>query len=286
MKRPHVQTRNLVITGCSSGIGRATANWMKDRGWRVAATARKDEDIARLRDSGFETIHLDVADPASVDAAAEAITTLFDGVIGGVVSNAAYGQSGAIEDLTRSALADQFEVNVIGMQDFANRFIPAMRKQGWGRIVNISSVLGRVSMPYIGAYAATKFAMEALTDALRVEVTGSGIGVSLVEPGPIATEFRKTAVRMARSNLDIQSGRHADYYREEIERREGASMTPRRFTRPPEAVAEKICHALESSRPKRRYKVTPHAYAGAFMSRFAPPALLDRAAAMMVRTGK
>jgi len=275
MKFPAVRSKNVVITGCSTGIGAATARLLKDCGWNVAATARKARDLKELEDQGFHAIELDIADEASVTESVRSILAVFDGQVGAVVNNAGFGQSGAVEDLTREVLRYQFEVNLIGMQDFTNRFIPVMRRQGWGRIINISSVLGRISLPFMGSYAATKFAMEALSDALRVELFGSGIAVSLIEPGPISTAFRQNAADRARATLKFDEGAHADFYQQEVKRRELQNSKPDFFTLPPEAVAEKICRALNTDSPRTRYRVTIPAYSGEIIRRFAPHSLID-----------
>jgi len=276
MRVPSVQEKKVVVTGCSTGIGAATARVLRDVGWRVVPTARREEDLALLRGEGFEAVALDVADSDSVKQCVQEVLDLFGGRIGGLVNNAGYGQAGAVEDLSREALRRQFEVNVFGMQELTNGFIPAMREQGWGRIVNISSVLGRISVPMMGAYCASKFAMEALSDSLRVELADAGIGVSLVEPGPIESAFRNTAADAAAKSLDTEHSRFSGYYDKEIGRRLKKKKSSNKFMKPPEAVAEKILHALTASNPKARYCVTIPAYLGAWMSRFSPTGLNDR----------
>jgi NAD(P)-dependent dehydrogenase (short-subunit alcohol dehydrogenase family) len=276
MRLPPVQPKHVVVTGCSSGIGAATAALLRDRGWRVVATARKPEDLETLRLSGYATVRLDLADEASVQSAAAEATDLLDGVPGALVNNAGYGQAGAVEDLTRVAMRDQFEVNVLGMQQFTNLFIPPFRQAGCGRIVNVSSVLGRVSLPFNGIYSASKFAMEALSDALRVELRDAGIGVCLVEPGPVATAFRANAVAKAEQNLaGLSHSPHYGLYQKEVARSAGDPQRVRRFTASPEAVARRILHALTAGRPNARYCVTPQAHLGAWMSRLAPDVLID-----------
>jgi NAD(P)-dependent dehydrogenase (short-subunit alcohol dehydrogenase family) len=275
MKASPVLEKNALVTGCSSGIGLATAHVLRDRGWRVIPTARKDEDLARLKADGFEPVRIDVADEASVKEAADRALELFGGRIGAVVNNAGFGQAGAIEDVTRDVLRYQFEVNVFGLQDLTNRLVPTFRKQGWGRIVNISSVLGRVVIPFYGSYCATKYAVEALSDNLRLELHGSGVAVSIVEPGPIISQFRKNAAERASSTLDTQAGTFGSMYEKEIARRIRQQKKPDFFTKPPEAVAEKIVHALESARPRTRYCVTIPAYLGAFAARFVPTSIMD-----------
>jgi len=276
MKFPLIENRTVVVTGCSTGIGLATAELLKARGWRVAATARKPADVESLAGQGFEAVQLDISNEASVAAAAAHVLEVFDGKVGAVVNNAGFGQMGAVEDLSRDVLRYQFEVNVIGLQDLTNRLIPSMRREGRGRIVNISSVLGRVSLPFMGAYSATKFALEALSDAMRVELRGTGIGVCLVEPGPIASAFRENAAGRAKSTLEPENTQHRDYYQKEMKRREMQNQNPDPFTLGPEAVAKKILHAVTSPHPKSRYKVTLPAYGGAMLARLAPDWLLDR----------
>ena len=265
----------VVITGCSTGIGAAAAKRLKAAGWRVIATARKPQDVEALAAAGYDAVALDIADAASTATAADRMLALSGGRVDALVNNAGFGQSGAVEDITRDALRYQFEVNLIGMQDLTNRLLPAMRRQGGGRIVNISSVLGRVSLPYMGVYAATKHAMEAMSDAMRVELRRTGIRVVLVEPGPIATEFRRNAAANARQTLDFASGEHAGLYRQVMARREDPAAKPDPFTLPPEAVACAIERALTDARPKRRYRVTLPAHIGEFMRRFLPDGITD-----------
>ena len=198
MKRyPAVADKVAVVTGASTGIGRATARLLKSRGWRVFPTARSRTDLDLLRGEGFQPVELDLADSDSVEYAAKEVLELAQGAVGAVVNNAGYGQPGALEDLSRAALRKQFETNVIGTLDFTNRFIPVLRTQKSGRIVLVSSVVGRVAVPFLGAYSASKFALEAIGDGLRMELGPAGISVSLVEPGPIKTCFRKRVVSEA-----------------------------------------------------------------------------------------
>jgi len=269
--------RSVLITGCSSGIGLASAREMKTRGWRVFATARKPDDIARLRGEGFESLYLDYAEPAKIAAAAEHVLNATDGKLGALFNNGAYGQPGAIEDLRPEVVRAQFEVNVFGWHDLTCRVIPAMRKEGEGRLVFCSSVLGLVAAPYRGAYCATKFAVEALADALRIELAASGIKVVLIEPGPIATRFLEHALAAYRRNVDLEASPHREIYRARIARlEEGGSQT---FKLGPEAVALKLARALESRNPKRRYYVTVPTYVAALLRRILPDGALDAVAA-------
>jgi NAD(P)-dependent dehydrogenase (short-subunit alcohol dehydrogenase family) len=284
MKIPLVGNRTVLVTGCSSGIGRAAARLLRDRGWTVYPTARTEADLDRLRAEGFDPVRLDMAGEESVAAAAaEALRRAGSAGLGGVVNNAGFGQPGAVEDVSRAAFRRQFEVNLFGMQDLANRLIPAFRRQGWGRIVNISSVVGRIALPFMGAYSATKFAMEALGDAQRVELHGSGVSVSIVEPGPIETAFGDNAARSGRETLRPEASAFGAVYRAKLERVSTRADRREIFRLPPEAVARAIAHALESPRPRRRYAVTVPAILGAWMARALPGAVLDRILLAYVR---
>ena len=277
MKRPTVESKTVLVTGCSSGIGRATADLLRDRGWIVVPTARTKEDLDILLNDGYIPVRLDLADEDSVLTAAEQTLDLFDGRLGGLVNNAGFALAGAMEDVSRDALRHQMEVNFIGVQDLTNRLLPVFRSQGWGRIVNVSSVYGRVAAPLVGSYCASKFALEAATDALRIELWTTGVSVSLIEPGSIITEFRNNAAEFASRHLHAEHSRFGDTYDRKITRKKNRIPTPDFFRKPPSAVADKILHALESGRPRRRYGVTPAATLVAFLRRFAPDALLDAA---------
>ncbi len=283
MKLPPIQYKTVLITGCSTGIGASSARLLKERGWTVIPTARKEADLERLRDEGFDPIEMDMSDSESVARGAEEVLRRTEGRLGGLVNNAGFGQSGAVEDVKREHLLYQFEVNVFGLQDLTNRLLPAMRKQGAGRIVHVSSVVGRVSIPFLGCYSASKFAVEALADAQRVELYGSGVGVILIEPGPIITEFRRTAAQRAEETLDLEKSGKSQFYIEQIQKRLDHQKKANLINKEPEAVAIKIVRALESSRPKRRYAITIPAHLGAFMRRFAPDALVDFVLSRKVR---
>ena len=277
MKRyPWVAEKTAVVTGASTGIGRATARMLKARGWRVFPTARNRTDMELLQGEGFEPVELDLADSDSVAHAAKTVLELSQGKVGAVVNNAGYGQPGALEDLSRAALQKQFETNVIGTLDFTNRFIPALRAQGAGRIVLVTSVVGRIVIPFMGAYCASKFAEEALGDALRLELAPAGISVSLVEPGPIRTNFRRRAVSEAAHGLEMERSVFAKHYARDLTEPERTYKRPTDiFRKPPEAVAKKIVHALESARPRARYPVTGAAWLGDFAARFFPARFKD-----------
>lgn len=268
----------ILITGCSSGIGWASARVMKARGWRVLATARSTLDRERLENElGVESLPLELADAESVAGCAARALARTDGRLDALFNNAAYGQPGAVEDLSADVLRRQFEVNVIGTHALTRAIIPAMRARGQGRIVQCSSVLGVVAGPYRGAYCASKFALEALSDCLRLELAGTGIQVSLIEPGPIRTRFVESALAAARAHIDIEGSVHAARYKAILAGLErGGKQT---FKLEPEAVAEKLIHAVESPRPRARYPVTVPAHAAAVLKRLLPTRWMDLLAA-------
>lgn len=270
--------KTILVTGCSSGIGWTAARMMKDRGWRVLATARRPEDLARLEgELGVEALYLELADASSIAAAAAAALALTGGRIEALFNNAAYGQPGAVEDLTADVLRRQLEVNVIGTHDLTRRLLPAMRAAGRGRIVQCSSVLGLVAAPFRGAYCASKFALEGLSDALRIELAGTGIHVALIEPGPIRTRFVEHALTAAQANIDIAGSVHRARYAALIAGlAAGGKQT---FKLEPEAVVARLIHAVESPRPKARYFVTTPTFAAAFLKRVLPTRLMDVLAA-------
>lgn len=267
-------SRSILITGCSSGIGLASARILHERGWRVLATARTPEDREMLAyEIGVEALPLDLADAHSIAACATEALQRTDANLDAVFNNAAYGQVGAVEDLTPELLRRQIEVNLIGTHDLTRRLIPAMRAAGRGRIVQCSSVLGFVAVPYRGAYCASKFALEALSDAMRHELAGTGIHVSIIEPGPIRSRFVEHALANFRAGIDIEGSPHRDTYLARLAAMEKGGKST--FKLEPEAVAAKLVHAVESPRPRRRYKVTIPTYLAAFGKRTLPAPLAD-----------
>lgn len=267
-------TRSILITGCSSGIGWACALGLKARGWRVFATARKPSDILRLGDKGVEAFYMDYAEPESIVACVDQVLKASDGKLTALFNNGAYGQPGAVEDIRPEVLRAQFEVNVVGWHDLTRRVIPAMRKAGEGRIVNCSSILGLVSMKYRGAYNASKYAVEALSDAMRNELKGAGIHVCLIEPGPIRSRFVEHALAAYRANIDLEGSAHADVYKRRIAGMERGGKNL--FKLEPEAVLKKLIHAVEAKRPKPRYYVTVPTHLVAFARRVLTTRMLDR----------
>ena len=267
-------SKSILITGCSSGIGYTTAIELKKRGHNVIASARKPEDVTRLTQEGFTAIQLDLADSQSIQQAVNHVIELTDGKIDALFNNGAFGQPGAVEDLTRDVLRFQFETNLFGTHELTNLLIPLMRKQGHGRIIYNSSVLGLVAMRYRGAYNASKFALEALADTLRLELFDTNIHISLIEPGPILSDFRKNSYALYKKNIDPAHSFHKKAY-EAMEARlqkEGAAAA---FTLPAEAVTEKVIHALEAKQPKMRYYVTFPTYLFAVLKRILPMSWLD-----------
>ena len=249
----------VAVTGCSSGIGEAIALGLRDRGYAVLATARTAADRERLAAAGVEALPLELADGDSVAACAAAIVERGEGRLVGLVNNAAYGQPGAVEDLSRDVLRRQLEVNLLGTHDLTVRVIPALRRQGFGRIIQMSSVLGLVALRYRGAYNTSKFALEGLTDTLRQELAGSGVHASLIEPGPITSRFRENALKAFEANIDVTHSAHRTTYEQEVAARlAGSGEAP--GTLGPEAVLAKTVKALEARRPRARYYVTYPTY--------------------------
>ncbi len=276
--------KSILITGCSSGIGRCLALGLHARGYLVFASVKQEKDVAALRAAGLESLVLDLRSPDSIRAAGDEVLARTDGQLYALFNNGAYGQPGAVEDLTREALRLQFETNLFGTQELTNRVLPVMRARNEGRIVQISSLLGIVCMGYRGAYNASKFALEALSDTMRLELRGTNIYISLVEPGPIISRFRDNAYQAYKTHINKTHSAHRDYY-ERVERRLGGTK-PLPFTLPPEAVLEKVIHALETRRPKLRYPVTFPSHLFTWLRRFLPGRTLDRIMAKVSNSGQ
>jgi NAD(P)-dependent dehydrogenase (short-subunit alcohol dehydrogenase family) len=264
----------ILITGCSSGIGYSAAMELKNRGHQVIATARKSEDVERLQRQGFTALQLDLADSYSIQKAVIDTLELTGGRCDALFNNGAFGQPGAVEDLSRDVLRHQFETNLFGTHELTNLLIPSMRKQGHGRIIYNSSILGLVAMRYRGAYNASKFALEGLADTLRLELYGTNIQISLIEPGPILSDFRINSYTLFHKNINHLQSHHKDAYdaMESRLQKEGAAVA---FTLPAQAVVNKVTHALESKNPKIRYYVTFPTYLFAVLKRILPMFILD-----------
>ena len=267
--------RSILITGCSSGIGLDAARGLKSRGWRVFATCRQEADCERLRAEGLESFRLDYADEASIAEALDEALRRTGGTLDAVYNNGAFACPGAVEDLPRGALREIFETNLFGYHDLTRRVIPVMRKQGHGRIVNCSSVLGLVGAKWRGAYVATKFALEGLTDVLRIEMRGTGIDLILIEPGPIATKIRENAVAHFEKWVDWENSARRDQYVSLRGRLYDKKIKKDAFELGPEAVTAKLIRALEDPRPKPRYYVTTPTYLMGALRRLLPTRALD-----------
>ena len=274
--------RSILITGCSTGIGLAAACTLKARGWRVLATARRPGDLDRLeREHGLEALPLELKDEASIARCAEEALRRTDGKLYALYNNAAYGLIGAMEDLPASVLRDQLEVNVVAASELTRRVVPAMRRQGRGRIVMCSSVLGFVSGPYRGAYCASKYALEALSDAFRVELKPAGIHVSLLEPGPIESHFLATTLSNFTSHIDTGRSPHREAYERRLAQMQSGGGKSSPFKLGPDAVVGKLVHALESRRPRARYRIGIMTKGANVLKRVLPDRLLDLLVARM-----
>jgi NAD(P)-dependent dehydrogenase (short-subunit alcohol dehydrogenase family) len=271
-------SKAVLITGCSSGIGRATALELAQNGWKVYATARRPETLTELAAAGCQTLALDVTDEESMRAAVNAVRDA-DGAVGVLVNNAGYSQSGAVETVPMENARRQFETNVFGLLRMCQLVLPGMRDQGWGKIVNLSSMGGRLVFPGGGLYHATKYAVEALSDALRFEVQGFGVDVIIIEPGLIITNFGEVAAG------SVQPSGGADAYAEF--NRGVAKLTEDAYRGPmaklgagPEAVARTIAKAIGAKRPRSRYPVTASAHLLINQRRLVP----DRVWDLLMRT--
>ena len=267
--------RTIVVTGCSSGIGAYCARALKSDGWRVFATVRKAEDLSRLEADGIEAFLMDYARTETISELVGTVLERSGGRIDALFNNGAYGQPGAVEDLSTAALRAQFEANFFGWHELTRQVIPAMRRRGEGRIVQCSSILGVVPYRYRGAYTASKFALEGLSVTLRMELQGSGIHVSLIEPGPIATRFTANALAKIKEHIDLVNSPHAADYARQLARLEG-SGPPNRHKLGPDAVYSVLKHALNSKNPRPHYPVTTPAKQGMVLKRLLPADLFYR----------
>ena len=269
------QFQSVLITGCSSGIGYHVAVRLQQIGYQVIATARKAEDVEQLRAQGLSALQLDLDSSQSIQQAFSQTMELTGGKLYALFNNGAYGQTGAVEDLSREVLRAQLETNLLGWHELTRLALPVMRRQGEGRIIYNSSVLGFVSMAYRGAYNCSKYALEGLVDTLRLELEGTGIYFSLIEPGPIESKFRQNALVKFRENIDVENSVHKPEYEAQLARlqKQGPAAP---FTLPPEAVLKRVVHALQSRRPKVRYPVTFPTYLFAFLKRILTHRALDK----------
>ena len=266
--------RSILITGCSSGIGYTCASALKARGWRVFAACRRQVDCDRLAAEGFETVRLDYAEPASIAAAVGHVLKATGGTLDALFNNGAYSHPGAVEDVSPEHLRAVLETNVVGWYDLARRVLPAMRKQRHGRIVNCSSVLGFMAVRFTGAYAASKYAVEGWSDALRLELRGTDIFVSIIQPGPIKSRMTANAGLRFMETIDLRNSQFREAYGREISRLSGTGRGSA-FRMGPEAIVPPLIHALESPSPRARYRVTLPSQVGAWLKRLLPTSALD-----------
>ncbi|WP_159951615.1 SDR family oxidoreductase [Rhizobium sp. 18065] len=266
---------SIIVTGCSSGIGAYCAEALKRDGWRVFATVRKPDQMQALEDKGIEAFVMDYTDTDSIARLVDTVAERTGGRIDALFNNGAYGQPGAVEDLSTDVLRRQFETNVFGWHDLTRRIIPLMRAQRRGRIVQCSSILGLLPYRWRGAYTASKYALEGLSLTLRMELEGSGIQVSLIEPGPIESRFTANALAKIRENIDLVHSPHAAEYSKQLARLDGSGPV-NRHKLGPDAVYKVLQHALTATRARPHYLVTKPAKQGALLKRLLPADLFYR----------
>lgn len=267
--------KSILITGCSTGIGLHCAKRLKEDGWQVFATARKKKDLTALSKLGLTALHLDYTDAKSIHKCLKDVLAQTGGQLDALFNNGAYGQPGAVEDLSTKDLRAQFEANFFGWHELTNLVVPIMRKQKSGRIIHCSSVLGFVTLPWRGAYNSSKFALEGLAYTMRLETKGSGVHVSLIEPGPILSDFSKNALAKFKKNIDIENSVHRETYETQLARlNDGGGVN--RFRLGPQAVYDKLKHALNHKKPKAQYFVTVPTHFMGVAKRILPNFLLER----------
>ena len=267
--------KTILITGCSTGIGYTCAHALHKRGYQVIASCRKQADVERLQAEGLTTILLDLSDSQSISQGVEKALQLTGGKLDALFNNGAYGQPGALEDLPTDGLREQFETNFFGWHQLVCEVLPVMRNQGYGRIVQNSSVLGFAAMKYRGAYNASKFAIEGWSDTLRLELSATDIHISLIEPGPIETQFRANALNAFQRWITIEGSAHQAQYQQQMSRLNSQSSS-NAFVLPAESCVKPLLHALESDKPKIRYRITTPTKVFAVLKRLLPTRLLDK----------
>ena len=270
-----MQQRTILITGCSSGIGYAAAHTLRERGWKVFASCRQTRDCERLAAEGFDAPQLDYTDASSIAAALDHVLEQTGGTLDALYNNGAHATPGAVEDLPTDALRAIFESNFFGWHELTRKIIPVMRAQGHGRIIQCSSVLGLVTMPWRGAYNSTKFALEGLTDTLRIELRDTPIHVTLIEPGPITSNIRANSIPHFERWIDWKSSARKVQYESALLDRLYTARGPDRFELPPQAVVDRLIHALEADRPRPRYYVTTPTRISGILKRILPTRALD-----------
>jgi short-subunit dehydrogenase len=268
----HSKVKSVLITGCSTGIGLCIALGLQKKGYRVFPTVRSTNDLKNLQDLGFEALQLDLSSSESIKAAVFKLFEKTDSLYA-LINNGAYGQAGALEDISREAMDKQFQTNVFGWHELTNLILPKMRNLDSGRMIYISSVLGFVAMPFRGPYIASKFAIEGLVATLRLELSNTNIKFSIIQPGPIESKFRQNAYKAFKENVDSSNSHYLDQYQLMIKRLKSGKNV--KFTLPPEAVLKSALHALESSSPKNYYRVTFPTKLFAFLGNILPSKLMD-----------
>ncbi len=268
-------TKSILITGCSSGIGYDAAHGMRAAGWRVFASCRSQADCDRLRAEGFDAPRIDYADSATIDAGLAEVLAATGGTLDAVFNNGAFGTPGAAEDLPRDALREIFETNVFGVHELCTKVIPVMRTQGHGRIVQNSSVLGLVAMRWRAAYVATKFALEGLTDTMRLEMADTDIKIITIEPGPVTSDIRQKSIPHFERWIDWENSPRKEQYERGLLKRLYEDRGPDQFELPASAVTAKLLRAVTHANPKPRYYVTTPTYIMAFLRRILPSRALD-----------
>lgn len=267
--------KSILITGCSSGIGLASAMGLRERGWRVFASCKQQVDCDRLRAMGFDSPRIDYTDTASIHSGLNEVLEATNGTLDALFNNGAHAIPGAVEDVPTDALRSIFESNFFGWHELTRCLLPVMRAQGHGRIIQCSSVLGFITLPWRGAYNSTKYALEGLTDTLRIEMRDTDIKIILIEPGPVTSKIRVNSIPHFERWIDWEKAPRAEEYKTKLRERLYHSSGPDTFELPPEAVVKKLVHALESRRPRPRYFVTTPTYLMATLRRLLPTRALD-----------
>jgi len=267
------EVKSILITGCSTGIGACLARGLRDKGYRVFASARGEVDVKKLEAEGFESLLLDLSSSDSIKSAVSVLFQKTDSLYA-LINNGAYGQAGALEDISRAAMEEQFQANFFGWHELTNLVLPSMKQCNDGRVVYISSVLGFVALPFRGPYIASKFAIEGLVDTLRLELRHTNIKFSLVQPGPIESDFRQNAYLSFQKHVDFESSEYRQDYKKMIKRLNSPNNA--QFTLGPKAVLKPVLHALESRAPKVRYRVTFPTKLFAILGRILPSTWMDR----------
>ncbi|MDD2698039.1 MAG: SDR family NAD(P)-dependent oxidoreductase [Arcobacteraceae bacterium] len=264
--------KSVLITGCSSGIGEATAYYLKSSGYRVFATARKEADVEKLKHDGFEAFYLDVTKKETISNTLEEILKLTGGTLDVVFNNAGFGQPGAVEDIKTDILRGQFETNVFGLHEVMMQVLPIMKAQGYGKIINHSSVLGLISLKLRGAYNASKYAIEGLSDTLRLELEGTNIAITVLNTGPITSDFRKNAKQKTIENINIENSRFKETYHKSL----NSSKSDVPFNLPPIEVAKVVEKIIKAKKVNPRYYITKATYLLGFAKRVLSTRLLDK----------